>query len=67
MGSEPLTASYVRHPSLDHVNTDWARTKPAPLSDLGFPDPLLAFGTPSIVELVLPLARYWSSRQELPP
>ena len=62
-----LTASYVRRPSLDHLDTDWAWTKPSPLSDLGSPDPLLAFGTPSHVAFVLPLARYRSPRAELAP
>ena len=63
MGSAPLTASYARRPFLDHLDTDWARTKPAPLSDLNFPDPSRALGTPSLVELGLPLARYLSPRQ----
>ena len=38
-----------------------------PPSDLVSPDPLLAFGTPSYVALVLPLARYRSPRAELAP
>ena len=65
--SSLLTASYVRRPSLDHLHTDWAWAKPSPPSDLGSPDPLLAFGTPSHVALVLPLARYRSPRADFAP
>ena len=57
----------MRRPSLDNLETDWARTRPAPPSDLGSPDPLLAFGTPSLVALVLPIAQCRSTLAEPAP